>query len=970
MNKEIEKLINDLEYDPQNIIKSDDKYYDYYYRLSCNNEEGLEKHGYQLNIIGIKYFDSTNEEIIKNYHRIYWNKNDLPISIIVFRNEIRVYNNFNCNITKALLFSSNSKNPKFKLEDFGNNSIISNVFWNQLSKVIKQSERVDFKLLHNLELTLNKITNYTNCTSGSAFDFITKCILIKYLEDRKVLSNKTFSKFKSNSFIDILDGNSIDDLVNLFNYLKNKFIGNFFNISQNDILKYPKAITYIADFFKGTDMDNGQLSLFPYDFSIIPIELISSIYEKFFDANSNKSFHKNAKKDSGSYYTPYFLVNFMVEREIIITNENYNNIQILDPACGSGVFLVGAFKKIVEYYKNNDIIINGKILLNILTKQIYGVDENEQALKIAEFSLYIALLDCMEPKDIEKNKLELQELTNNTLFGMSFFASKCLNLKNKFDIIIGNPPWKSKNGDHIIYCKERNFDLSDKQIAQAFVYRANDFIKENGTICFILPNSVFCNSNSKLFRNQFLFVDVIEEVLNLSSINNSLFSDASYPCSIVKFKSNSQNTRINFVNFMPNFFSKIMNILVFDFNNSYSIYKEMLREYDYLWNIAVSGSYYDFLTIKQIREINYTLDDMCQEFGLKQSQGFAKGKSTHIYNCYHDYNMLEENMLHYYIKRNSLKINKETLSLERIHDAEQYEKHNKVIFRRTLKVDSDTNYAAFYSDSLLYSNTYYCIYDPNDNTGNDLFYYLEAILNSKLYIYYQFHVSTAFKINPPEIRLDKVLEFPIIQYDANNDIVKTIVEFCKKIEMYNRQIETYRSSLINNISEIEALSDKINRLDFEINRLIFELYNFKDNEINIVNYTINCLLPITRHKALPLVTEDEMGEYCLEISRLFNSLLESENLKCVIKIYFENTIVKAIFSFVKRDSNIPVFKLYHSPKRTLSNQDYATLFVFKKIKEFGEDFFSLIKTRDSYNWQKFNAYSDFQDFIRDSFFES
>lgn len=176
MNYTIESLINQLGYSSDNLVESNDKYYDYYYRIKISPTDKKEES--ICNIIGIKVFNSVDEDEISKYHRIYWNKNDLPVSILVFKDEIRIYNNFVCDKEKALLYSSkNNAQTKFKLDYLSNDSILSNKFWEKLCGVIKNSERVDVKLLNNLEATINIINRTSNCNKNDAFDFITKCIL-------------------------------------------------------------------------------------------------------------------------------------------------------------------------------------------------------------------------------------------------------------------------------------------------------------------------------------------------------------------------------------------------------------------------------------------------------------------------------------------------------------------------------------------------------------------------------------------------------------------------------------------------------------------------------------------------------------------------------------------------------------------------------------------------------------------------
>ena len=132
------------------------------------------------------------------------------------------------------------------------------------------------------------------------------------------------------------------------------------------------------------DMKTSQLSLLGYDFSYIPIELISSIYEKLFEIKINDSNSQTERKKSGVFYTPYYLSDFTINRafDYLVKNENLDSFIGLDPACGSGIFLVGLFKRIVDFHQRRKDEITPSLLNNIVTSQIFGIDKNQEALNI------------------------------------------------------------------------------------------------------------------------------------------------------------------------------------------------------------------------------------------------------------------------------------------------------------------------------------------------------------------------------------------------------------------------------------------------------------------------------------------------------------------------------------------------------------------------------------------------------------
>ncbi|MGV2388701.1 MAG UNVERIFIED_CONTAM: N-6 DNA methylase [Microcystis novacekii LVE1205-3] len=99
-----------------------------------------------------------------------------------------------------------------------------------------------------------------------------------------------------------------------------------------------RYLVKLADFARGNlDMKSGQLSLWPYySFDVIPLDFISSIYEEFV----------NKKAGKGVHYTPEYIVDFILDGVLPWHNKEWE-LKILDPACGSGIFLVKAFQRLI-----------------------------------------------------------------------------------------------------------------------------------------------------------------------------------------------------------------------------------------------------------------------------------------------------------------------------------------------------------------------------------------------------------------------------------------------------------------------------------------------------------------------------------------------------------------------------------------------------------------------------------------------
>jgi len=173
-----------------------------------------------------------------------------------------------------------------------------------------------------------------------------------------------------------------------------------------------------------------------YSFRDLPVELISHIYQLF------------VKEADSSVYTPPFLVRLMLDEAMSWKRLDWletQNAVVLDPSCGSGVFLVEAYKRLVTHWRlRNDWKKPTIPLLKSLLKKVHGIDLEPGAVELAAFSLCLALCDALQPEEIRHSVKLFPELMGKTIQDSCFFeARENGKLKAPVGILVGNPPFDS-----------------------------------------------------------------------------------------------------------------------------------------------------------------------------------------------------------------------------------------------------------------------------------------------------------------------------------------------------------------------------------------------------------------------------------------------------------------------------------------------------------------------------------------------
>ncbi len=336
-------------------------------------------------------------------------------------------------------------------------------------------------------------------------------------------------RFHVETFADLLRSeHPVPHIYQVFEWLRETFNGDLFPLHYNDKqgnsireqdLVDKDHLIEVGKFLSGVEMKSGQGRLWPYKFDVIPVELISSIYEKFIHASNVK-----LAVERSTYYTPINLVDLVlseVEKSLPI------HANVLDMSCGSGIFLVESLRRLVTHRIAHGEQWSRTLIRDTLYNQIYGVDIDGEAVQIAAFSLYLTALE-LDPDPQSLQNVRFETLRERNLFTADAFDENAsFNrkepfLSKSFHVIVGNPPWRRKN-THILaddYCNKRNYPVTSRSLDQAFLWRIADFVNHNTLVGLILHSTpLFSHTEKSLQARKRLFSLLIPKVIvNLSAL--------------------------------------------------------------------------------------------------------------------------------------------------------------------------------------------------------------------------------------------------------------------------------------------------------------------------------------------------------------------------------------------------------------------------------------------------------------------
>lgn len=901
---------------------------------------------------------------LEGLHRSVWNQGLAPLLVVVGGQEVRIYSALSTPAPigepsgqdRGLVETLDLVADALELSRFALRVETGELFRCH-AKAFNPDLRVDRRLLENLETARDQIRNASRQDSESPLPehlsrtldaLLCRIVFTCYLVDRGIIDGQYFEQSGipgatqlSHLFGDLDLPIVRRRLYSLFSCLQQDFNGDLFSadLEAEENLVEDSHLEVLGRFLCGEDLATGQLSFLDYDFSVIPIETISAIYERFL----------SDRRQTGAFFTPRILA----EKVLDIATENADSLldkRFLDPACGSGIFLVALFNRLAEEWRRHhqDARYDSRAdaLIGILKKNIFGIDNVETACRIAAFSLYLALLDHLDPPDIRRLQRR-GRLLPPLVFGLdeareqagewvilhsSFGQVDPVITLGGFDLIVGNPPWVSRQAlDRVRdWPYDSAAEVPQGQLAYLFIHSAPRHLRNGGSVCFLLPYGVLFNHSAPSLRFQLLWFEnnSIDRVFNLADLRYLIFG-AVRPALIVTYHPRPSRPEAHLLGkdfveyYTPKADWAILRADILDITDNHTtvdlraVTRKLKREQAPTeWKVRLWGTSRDWKLLDRLSLLP-TLGHVAGQphKGLRKrwivSQGFKpenpkKGSRAERPEPkprpWPDEQLFLEGRskaIDLLLSKGDCKpIGSRFLKLHRNPKASEIFDPPHVLVTQGLRV-AYCDFKVVFQDSVQGFN--------GPSSDRRLLMFLAAFLSSPLARYYLFHTVANWGIERDKVHLEELLKvpFPLPEETADPEAARTIVR--NVADLMNSGLKKIRSQRVDRSSVIESLYE-------EILPLIYQYYDIDDLEAILIEDTV-CIsepskMPKRRQRslapALKPTTREERAAYLSSLCNLINEWTSGGSYRIIGEVTISNTAGFGVVSLSRVASATPL----------------------------------------------------------------
>lgn len=958
----------------------------------------------------VQAFDISSLMQIAEIQHKAWNYRKIMFLFVVSDTEIRIYNchekpkyikpdsDYNKELSPYQIFSSTKDDATslgILIEIFSRIGVDCGLLWTSdhgIRNKINVQKRIDRYLVESLLKTVD-VLRKDIADTNIIHSLLMRSLFILYLEDKGAAKEAgLYKEIKEDaeSYFDILD--DVDATYQLFTRLQEHFNGNVFPIIEGEQSKVNKEhLEKIKNCFIDGDI-SGQPKLFEnwriFKFDFIQIELLSEVYENFLG-------ELDTKREKGQFYTPYTLVELILNDKLPIKNETNHNVKILDPACGSGIFLVESYKRLIRRWKNENqkTDVTFKELHNILVENIFGIEIDPLAIKVTAFSLYLALVEHLNPKKlwIDKNN-KFPYLINNPKDssikgkeGNNLWCRDTIGEVNsdhfvKVDLVVGNPPFGTKKLSKSImdYCARYNFG---KEMVLPFLHKSVEFCP-NGNIALIFNAKVLTNTEKPFqnFRQWLLNENYVEKVYNLSifrkipkNFGGQLFTSAVGPICIAYFQKNPPEKTSDTIEYWaPKTYIKsnlIDGVLIDSTDVKFLPRAECQLPDTKIWKIAMWGNIADFYFLKSLSN-NPNLRQYIEKKGIKKGLGLqfldnstkkiTKDKAIpqnyilpeHIDRYCTDYfsklkDGLSEKSKELYSKHYGVNVSQLNIieDFRRLGAIDAY-KAPHILIKEGLKEWKVC--ASFVQDVCSFNSKVLGLHHEDERMLKGLTCYL----NSKLAAYFLFMISASIGIEREELKPNEYYQLPFSFKDDDMYFLSGILDKYLDVDIFAQN------------SQKEAFEN-------EIDDLIFSLCHVTERDKFLISdafeYSFSLLIEGVKSKAFHRIISDENMAYAKMLHQELNNFYSESNHKINITVYDvqrHDPLNLVVLHFCNTEEPVKLKQTNELSALLKELDKYSiqekgkNLYVQKQFRYYNDDKIYLIKPNQKRFWTRSQAMAD------------
>lgn len=916
-----------------------------------------EKGGPSIPLIYFKLMEYPSPSDIAELHKLSWNMGQAPLLFIILPDTVLVYNNLDpprkgddkAGLIDELKIFSRIEKERKAFRNYERAEFETGNYWRRNISIFKTDKSIFRMLLKNLDYMRRNLIN-TGLPSKIVHTILVRSIFVKYLEDRRdaqgqgVFPDDFFNQFYSGAtcFTDLLVSKKAT--YDFFRYLDGKFNGDIFVVEQDEEDAISQGhLDLLRRMLKGEEyLDIRQMVLWPlYSFDVIPIELISRIYEQFFTLKAENK----AVLPKGIHYTPYHLVAFLMD-EAMPFSEISTNIRIIDPACGSGIFLVEGYRRLVAYWMKSNHYRNPapSNLVEMLKNSIFGVDIDEKAIRVAALSLYLTICDYLEPKTIW-NEVKFERLINSNLFVTDFFEN-IPKLHDKFDLVVGNPPWESNLSRAAErYARYQRKRCGDRQICQLFLWKSADFCKPEGKVCMIVSSKALLFNRSppnSQFRKDFFSRYAIKAIFNFSALRRSLFSNAVGPGAAIVFSPSAppEEELIFYCSPKPNFTLQDELSFMIEPQDIAQIPLNEALETGAIWKIAMWGSPRDYELIKKL-SLHPTLSKVARERGWVHGEGYIVGNRKYFTReLFGKLEVSARDLQRYVVETKALKRCDKDHFWTWGHTILQIYHGPHLLVKQSPETKSGFVSAVMTEDSV-FPQSIVGIHSEKKYL-NDLIAVCET-LNSDLPLYYAMLTSGRWLVERDELTKSEIMSIPIPKGILNSNLDVEFLERLAKDESFRK--------------------DENDRL--------MKLYGLDEAEKALVADTMRFTLDFFSHKgdsdAIKPATETDVKKYLRNLCEILNNQFSPSGKSFIGTKYSTEGPLRIVSlqlgpndrgTVCEEQSENEMVNLLKQLDKELIEEREGSIYVRRHLRRYSKDSVHIIKPNQMRYWTMSSAISD------------